>query len=380
MKSRNSPAPLALMLLSLCLSACSLQPDFVRGPALAPEQLLAGEAFGAGPADAPAEVDLIAVNEDMRAFLQTYVPSGISDRRKVELILHAILANGLNLTYDNFRTLTAQETFYAREGNCLSFTNLFVALAREAGVDVAYQAVEVPPVWSERGGSWLFNLHINVLVTLPGRTQVVDFSLEQYPTDISSKRLSDREVLARYHNNLGVHWMTEGDARLAFLQFRRALELTPRQGFIWTNLGTLYRHHGDTLAAESAFLHAVELSDEQSANSNLARLYAQTGETQLAAYYRERVAVFRSKNPYYLYQQAQSAYDRGQYDEAESLLSNAISRQDAEYAFHHLLGLVYTQQHNWDGAKRSFRRAAELDDGASSAQHMRKLELLAGRD
>ncbi len=371
---------LTLVVLFQGLAACSSQPAFIRSPGLSPAQLLDGTQFGVSAGEGPPAVDLIAVNDDMRVFLEEHVPTGVSDRRKVELILGAILRDGLRLTYDNFKTLTAEETFYAREGNCLSFTNLFVALAREAGVDVEYQAVEVPATWSEQGGRWLFNLHINVLVDLPGRVQVVDFSLEDYRSDYPSERIDDREVLARYHNNLGVHWMNEGDHGLAFMQLRRALELEPGLGFVWTNLGTLYRHQGNNDAAEAAFLHAVDLSDELVANSNLARLYAATGDVQRADYYRDRVRRFRHQNPYYLFYLAQEAYGREDYVKAESLLKQAIHRESREHDFHNLLGLVYTQEREWKNAERSFTRAAALGTGEAQARYGRKLELLAGRE
>ena len=51
-------------------------------------------------------------------------------------------------------TRTASGTFHDRQGNCLSFTMLFVALARAAGsARRRYQSVEVPPTWSYDGRS-----------------------------------------------------------------------------------------------------------------------------------------------------------------------------------------------------------------------------------
>ncbi len=370
---------LSILLLPLALFACGSQPPLVRSPALSPAQLLDGGAFALAPGDEAAPVALTAINDDMRAFLAAHVPAGVSDRRKVELILEAILRDGLHLTYDNFKTLTAQEAFYARQGNCLSFTNLFVALAREAGVAVEYQAVEVPPIWAAQGNSWLYNLHINALVALPGRRQVVDFSMDQYRADYPSEILDDREVQARYHSNLGVYWMNEGDARMAFLQFRRALTLEPGLGFVWTNLGTLYRQRGDTRAAEAAFLHAVKLSDEEAANSNLARLYRQLNEPVLATYYGDRVQLFRQKNPYYLYHLAELAYDRADYREAGALLQKAIHRQGGEHEFYRLQGMVHLREGDLKAAERSFRQAESLSEGGTQAGYSRKLALLAGR-
>lgn len=365
-------------LLSPLLFACATQPPVERGVAVSEAQLLDGGRLGVETGQRLEPVSLLAVNEDMRAFLREHVPGDAGSLRKVELILEAILQDGLQLSYNNFKTYTAQEAFYSREGNCMSFTSLFVALAREAGIDVVFQEVEVPPTWSEQGESWLYNLHINAVVDIPGGQQVVDFSLENYSSEYRRWPLGDAEALARYHSNMGVHWMSEGDTRQAFLHLKRSLELSDQWGFVWSNLGTLYRRGGDLEAAEAAYLKAVALDNEPSANSNLARLYRQLEQPELAAYYKNRVQMFRRKNPYYLFHLAEEAYARADYGEAATLLRTAIRRDDKEHQFHNLLGLVYTRSGDLGAARRSFGRALALAQGQEKERYNHKLELLAG--
>ncbi|MBN7799014.1 tetratricopeptide repeat protein [Parahaliea mediterranea] len=378
MMTGNVSRALLVLLLTPLLFACATHPPVERSIGVSEAQLLDGARLGVGPDQHVESVSLIAVNDDMRAFLREHVPDDAGDLRKVELILGAILQDGLQLSYNNFKTYTAQEAFYSREGNCMSFTSLFVALAREAGVDVVFQEVEVPPTWSERGESWLYNLHINAVVDIPGGQQVVDFSLENYSSEYRRQPLGDAEALARYHSNMGVHWMSEGDPRQAFLHLKRSLELSDQRGFVWSNLGTLYRRGGDLEAAEAAYLKAVALDNEPSANSNLARLYRQLGQAELAAYYKNRVQMFRRKNPYYLFHLAEEAYARADYDEAATLLRTAIRRDGKEHQFHRLLGLVYTREGDLGAARRSFERAVALAEGREKENYNHKLELLAG--
>lgn len=375
---RFVPRALFVLLLTPLVFACATQPPVAREVVVSDLELLDGTRLGLGPEQRTESVSLLAVNDDMRAFLHENVPDGVGDRRKVELILEAILEDGLQLSYNNFKTYTAQEAFYSREGNCMSFTSLFVALAREAGVDAKFQEVEVPPTWSQRGESWLYNLHINAVVDIPGGHQVVDFSLENYSSDYRRWPLGDLEALSRYHNNLGVHWMNQGKSQKAFLHFRRSLELSDEWGFVWSNLGTLYRRAGDLAAAEAAYLKAVALDDEPSANSNLARLYQQLDKQELAAYYKNRVHLFRRKNPYYLFHLAEEAYALADYNRAATLLRTAIRRDDKDHQFHRLLGLVYTRSGDLDAARRSFRKAEALAKGQDKARYNDKLELLAG--
>lgn len=366
-------------LLMILLAACAgtspvgyrLSPD---GPAPDP---LDGAAFGVAADDRVADVALLRVNDDMRQFLAAHVSPGLSDQQKVRRILEAILSDGLQLSYDNFKTLTAEEAFYAREGNCMSFTNLFVALAREADVDVYYQEVEVPPTWAAQGETWFDNRHINAIVDLPASLHVVDFNLAAYSPDFHSWKLDDTAALARYHNNMGVHWMSEGDYAQAFLHFREALALRPDVGYFWTNLGTLHRRQGEPAAAEAAYFRAIDVSKDPAAMSNLSRLYADAGETELAERYAAQVRTFRRQNPYYLYHQAEQAYARHDYAEAEGLLDMAIGRNSHEHAFFRLRGIVQLSQGRPGPARESFLKAAELAEGEDLEHYNRKLDVLA---
>lgn len=360
------------------LSACAAQPPVERALVVANSELLSGNRLGvAADARAPS-ADLTAVNADMRDFLRQHVPAGLGPTRTIELILQAILDDGLQLRYDNFRTLTAEEAFDSREGNCMSFTNLFVALAREAGIKVHYQEVEIPPSWTAEGDTWRYNLHINALVKLPGAEQVVDFNLGDYDPALHRRVLTDEEAQVRYHNNMGVHWMTAGEHERAFLQFREALLLRPRTAHVWTNLGTLYRRGGDLVAAESSYLHAVELADDAAANSNLARLYAELGEQALSDWYRGRVQLFRQQNPYYLLHLAREAYATADYSTADRLLRRAIRKQPEEHEFYRWLGLNDLQQGDTRAAAAHFAQALAHADAESGARYRHKLDLLAG--
>lgn len=369
-----------LFVLLLLLAGCASQPpaQFAPEAQLAPDDLLDGRPFGVGPGEAPEDPGLLVVNDDMRAFLAERVPERASDSRKVELILEGILAGGLELEYDNLLTLPASEAFYRRAGNCMSFTNLFLALAREVGLRASYQEVMVPPTWTEGEHAWFYNLHVNVLVDLPGAEQVVDFNLGDYLRAYPRRLISDEAGESRYHNNLGVHFMTHEDPARAFLHFRRALALQPGAGHVWTNLGTLYRRQGELARAEAAFRHAIELDHEPVAMSNLARLYREQGLPQLAANYARQVDRVRSKNPYYQYYRAKQSYEAGAYLNAQRHLEKALRTQAKDHRFHHLMAMILTQRRQPELARQFLRQAEALAVDSEKQRYGNKLELLAG--
>ncbi|MFN2329892.1 MAG: transglutaminase family protein [Chromatocurvus sp.] len=175
-------------------------------------ELLDGSVFTIADDERPPTPDLLEVDDEMRNFLTARVKPEAMPLQKIRLILRGILDDGLRMEYENLQTLSAPQAFAARAGNCMSFTNLFIALAREAGLRVRYQEVMLPPSWTDDDTTWLYNLHVNAVVDLPGNaSQIVDFNLEEYDNNYPRRVLPDSAAEGRYHSNMGVYWMTRDD-------------------------------------------------------------------------------------------------------------------------------------------------------------------------
>src|SRR4051794_10491152 len=130
---------MAFALVFLLLAGCAtVAPPPVQSVGRAP--LLDGQALFGETVPPAEEVDILAVSDPMRAFIVANGRDIQVDWLRMKRLLHGMQASGyLDLTYENERTLTAAETFAARSGNCLSFTNLFVALARAANLAAEFQ-------------------------------------------------------------------------------------------------------------------------------------------------------------------------------------------------------------------------------------------------
>ncbi|MGI9293796.1 MAG: transglutaminase domain-containing protein [Pseudomonadales bacterium] len=372
--------PIALLAITAFAVACA-STGTNRNPLLIQHaQLLSGAAISTDGQPLPPvqPVDLLAVSDEMRTFLDKHIAGRNGDARKTELIIKYLLDDGLELQYSNLKTYTAAQTFQEREGNCLSFTNLFVAMAREVGVAAYFQEVRIPPIWTAEGDTFYYNLHINALVKSHKLEQVVDFDIQEFDTGLSRRRISDDTAAAQYYNNMGAYYLTKKDLLRAFVHARKAIELRPNTGYFWTNLGTILRHADKLLHAEQAYLVAIELSQELSAMSNLARLYNTLGKPELASEYQARVKAFRRKNPYFLYVRAEQAYADKNYESTQKLLRAAIRRHPDEHQFYRLQGLTWLKLNQPKKAKKSFARAAKV---ATQSEHAtvyeRKLKLLA---
>jgi len=296
-------------------------------------------------------------------------------------LLRSILyPSGLDLKYDARATFTAEETFHHARANCLSFTNLFIAMARHVGMHVQYNEVDVPPIWDLVNGKTLvLNKHVNALVTRRDRVRhVVDLRLEEFEFYYEQRTISDQLAFAQHYNNKAMGYLVAGEYVDALRYLVKALTLQPKVSYLWNNLGALYRRAGNLQAAEKSYLIALsENSGDLTAYSNLARFYKDTGDEKLAAYFEQKVHYYRMQNPYFLYGLSQQAFVEKDYELARKYAMKAIHHYDKEHRFFFLLGAIYQQIGNKELATVNFNKALELSgDREQQARYKNKMDRL----
>jgi tetratricopeptide (TPR) repeat protein len=394
--TRASPIPSLLksvtalcagLALSACVSSAGQRVAYDARD-ITPEMLLDSSplAEGAELADLSG-IDMLQMTPEMVAFVDGYVDDGLSPHAKMQRLLFAVMGEGnFDLIYDD-TTRTASGTFEAHHGNCLSFTNMFVAMARHLGLDAHYQEVEIPPDWSSSGAAFLLSQHVNVFVDFKHYSpRVVDFNISYEPgitydfNIIYDRRvISDERARAHYFNNIGVEYMLlGGDTVQALSNYRESLTADPTFSPAWINLGILHRRDGYPEFAEAAYLRALELDPSNLvAMSNLASLYEAEGRAQQAEYYRRQVRVHRMRNPYYRAQLAQEDVIAGDYASARSHLRYAIRHRKDEDRFYFLMGLSYALSGDQVSARDWMNQAAKLAEEYGDGQrYHHKLELL----
>lgn len=333
---------------------------------ITPDELLAGATLGvatASPASIVEEADVLAVSAEMRVFLDKHVNRKGSDSLKLRQVVSAIIeADSFGLVYDD-KTRTASETFHARLGNCLSFSSMFLAMARDVGLKVQFQEVDVPPDWTLDKDTYVLNQHVNVYVDLgQAGVRVVDFNIADFKSSYEMRRIPDAWARAHYYNNIGVERMQVDDTASALVCFRRAIADSDRRfSPAWTNLGTLYLRAGYPVHAEAAYLQAVKVNEaDLVAMSDLARLYEPMGDRERAAAYRKRVIDHRWKNPYYRYELARQAYIGKDYVAAIGHLKYAIRKRPRDDQFYFLLGACYLEKGDKRAGERWLAKAQEV--------------------
>ena len=341
-----------------CLGGCTHLPDLPTVDGNEKASLLSGELIFGEPVPAATSIDILEPSAAMRSFLAPIAAlRKPSDRLRV--LVETLARDGyLNAQYEEQLTQDAATTFASRTGNCLSYTNLFVALAREVGLDARYQRVDVPARWDVDDRLLIRSNHVNVMVRGvrfgPENLRfVMDFNYVEPNPDYKRWVVSDAHAFALMYANLSVQALRGNDLRRAFAFQKRAIEVDPENMDHWVNVGVIYATAGLTDAAENAFSVAIQGTwRRESALAGLAALYRQTGQLDAAARLQTTVERYRERNPFYHLAVGQSAYDAGHFDAALISFDRAIARQARTGIFHFMRALTLYRLGDFKRAER----------------------------
>jgi Flp pilus assembly protein TadD len=266
------------------------------------------------------------LNEEMAAWAEEMVRGYRSQvpEVKLEILQHSFFDGGeFEFEYDVVRTLTAEEAFAARQGNCMSFTSLFIALSRSLDLQTFLVSVKRQPEVIKDGGLVVVNRHVVAGFKAPTKVHLFDFYVTNTSPHISQRVLDDLEASAIYHTNIGGAAIRAGDPEEAVRNLEIAVVLAPRWAPAWVNLGVARARLGQTEEAFRAFQRALEVEPgNSSAFVNLANIYRQQGredEADTAL----RAAAESTRNPFTLIAMADAEMLRGHFEEARQYLRRA---------------------------------------------------------
>ncbi|MDA9901927.1 hypothetical protein N9D99_05385 [Gammaproteobacteria bacterium] len=290
------------------------------------------------------EVDPLQINQEIRVLVDKAVQDEDENEgrlRKLLLLLYG--SDGLALRYAPEVTHTAIESFAARQGNCLSVMNLFVAMARYAGIDANFQTVKVRPNWDRRGNLVVLSQHINATGRFgPHRRYVSDFTPEVSLQQFTSTTLTDVQARSLYFTNIGVEALIEGNSEEALDFLKNALFLDPDSSVAWNNIGAIYSDLGNSELTEFSYkMSVLKDSNSMSAIGNLAKFYRKNGQLARAKQYDRAIERFNETNPYFFYSQGSAALSDDNFVLAEELFLKAVSLMRFEPVFYQALSRLY---------------------------------------
>jgi tetratricopeptide (TPR) repeat protein len=320
-------------------------------------------------------------NEDIRELAVEITRHAASDRQKLASLLAFFRERGYLERYNKTGTRTAAEALDAGDGNCLTYANLFVAMARSVGLEAVYLDASQVVNEVDRTGSLLVNYgHILVGVKMGADVVTIDF-------DGKAKRfrrfdiLTDIEATAEFYSNLGfeLSWLYREEGGLASRDALRAFQLATRisPGFAraWNNLGVARGRTGDFQGAVAAYRRAIRADPALPApHANLAQIHLRNGALDPAVASFRRAVELQPSNEHYRYFLAKALTLSGRYREALGQLQEGLDLNDTLFLLHMQMARIYLKLGDRSRAGRAARRVIELIPGHRDA--VRLLECL----
>jgi Tfp pilus assembly protein PilF len=307
------------------------------------------------------------------------LPGGVRD--KADAVLDFIFdgERGLGFDYRAYPTRTAAEAFAAKNGNCLSLVNLYLALGRSAGLDAFPVEVEDFQAFSRHGGTVVRATHVVGGLWVNGVVYTVDFLPDRPKTYRRMDRIGDHRHAALVYNALATEAMLGGEPERAGELYRAALGLEPENAEAWNNYAVHAKRGGDlatarqrlerSLAADPHFLPAL---------NNLAAIERRAGRIAAAEALEAAALEQKAQSPYFLTEQALRQARAGRFDEAESLLIRArrIDRNIPE--IHLALGRIELARGHAGRAEAHFAEARKRSQPLSDV-YREKLDVKIGK-
>ena len=282
------------------------------------------------------------------------------DRRLTQVM--DLIFERLAITYQLAPTRTAAEAFETRRGNCLSFVNLFVGLARASDLDPFYVEVVDYQKWSHQAGMVVSQGHIVAGMYLDGELQTYDFLPYRPKAYRDFNPIDDVQAAAHFYNNLGAEALLGGDIQEARRLIEIAAAIAPTFSKALNNLGVVRARSGDRAGAEEAYRQALVADPGNSAvMTNMARLLQQAGRGGEAEQMLSSIEAGNITNPYFFVYQADMALVRGDHKKALDLMAKALSLDSDNPEVHVGLVKVYMALGDTEKARHHLARALALD-------------------
>jgi len=341
------------------------------------------------PAVIETEQEIFQLDDDMRAMVQDKLVNNLSAQEKTRILLeHLFNEENIALRYEGNANVTATDAYHSKTANCMSLTIMAYALAKEAGMNVSFQEVDVPEYWVRNGQYSMLTGHVNLLVkerddinryvVWGGKNILIDFdpfvAKKKFPSHIIKKNT----LIAMFYNNKGAEALVNKNYPLAYQYLKEATLTDNSFASSWGNLGILYKLSGHYEMAENAYIHAINLKEDSlSSLGNLALLLKKQGRINEALLIENSLHKIRVSNPYYHALLANEAYFRQSYPLAIQHYKKAIQLNDGQHEFYFGLAKVYYKQDKLMLSQKAMKKALVLTRARSTKkQYIAKLNFL----
>jgi len=320
------------------------------------------------------------IDDEIRQVAHEITLNHYDDRAKARAIINKIIdLTGLSISYDWLSNKTAQEVFRQGRGNCLAYSNLFVGMAREVGMEAVYVDVTMIERISREAEVIVNNGHITAGYMVGSQVRIIDFTRTPEREYIGYKVIDDLEAIANYYNNQGFlygyfvenegHDLDFDPAVKEVEMYELALEIMPTFHRARNNLGVALKRRGRIEEAIEQYKMAIEIDPHfADAHSNLGAAYYALGRNEDAVLEFELATKNAGSNAYFFHHLGVVQYQLKQYDEAIEQFKKAISREPLLAEARFFLAECYMKQGDKKKAIEEYQATLAVDPNYISAR------------
>lgn len=315
------------------------------------------------------------LTDEMKRWVLQSVPEFGADEERLNFLMTGLLSDRrLGITYEGGFTGTAPEVFEERKANCLSFSQLFVAMAREAGIPAYYLRVGDIDGYEKQGDLIIVSGHITAGYGEPTNRKVLEFNLDPV-LDYDYRRaepISDLTAIALYYTNRAAELIQAKELEAAVDAADTALELDPTLAIAWVNRGVGLRRMGRWEEAEMSYARALEHRPNfEPALQDLETVLRLQGRFDEAEQVVARIEKLGTRNPFHLLRLGDDSMSRGRADDARIYYRRALRLMRESPEPYAALGLADLMRGDREGAEKWLLRAKAV---SMESQRVRALE------
>jgi len=274
----------------------------------------------------------LRVSPHMRELIQDKVGyAGTEKSRLIKVVRFIQDADGLLFQYQTQSSYTAEKALITKRGDCMSYANLLVTMARALDVPVRFVRItQLPTTW-EAGGRFFESSHMAVALGRDAawdQSMIVDFgNVHTAPWRFSLyDDVSDEEAFVLFQNNVAVQHMLAGDVATAERMLRFLHEVSSRTPEVANNLSLVLLQEGKDREA----LDLLEASVEQFPRfrplfANAVQAARRVGDEPLAQTLEARGRELLEDEPAWNFNEGMRSYHARAYSAAALRFEKALS-------------------------------------------------------
>lgn len=317
------------------------------------------------------------LDDSIRAWAESKVPRSAPEVVRLKILLDVLQhSDDLDFEYQAGFTGTARDVFHTSRYNCLSFSILFVSLARELQLPAFFLMLDQVDSFKKDGDLIVASQHITAGYGFVRDRTILEFDVGPEINYQLAEPISDLDALALFFSNRGAELLRDENPKEALEKHRIATTLGPKLAQNWINLGVTQRRLGDLEGARNSYVQALEVDRGNiAAYENMVALLRFEGEKNLADEMLPLLTRRKNHNPYTYLTLGDLSLRDGRLEDADRFFRRAYRLARYEAETHAAMGLSALALGRSDKAKQWLQKAVKIDsENARTHELGRRLE------